>query len=140
MMSSRNSTFLNEKMPLHASLQQAIFIYCDNWVRCWCSRSGSSADLVLHRKHKDGRGNREFNGGKTKFIDVIDAVANIVNVIGIIIVVAIPIGLLRAVTLTLAYSVERMIVDHAMVRKHQLSGRQWARPQQSAQTKQASLH
>jgi Ca2+-transporting ATPase len=66
---------------------------------------------------EDDRGNREFNGAKTKFDDVLNAVVNIVAAAVTIIVVAIPEGLPLAVTLTLAYSMKRMMADNAMVRK-----------------------
>ncbi|XP_062144666.1 putative calcium-transporting ATPase 13, plasma membrane-type [Alnus glutinosa] len=66
---------------------------------------------------QDDRGNREFNGSKTKFDDVLNAVVNIVAAAVTIIVVAIPEGLPLAVTLTLAYSMKRMMADNAMVRK-----------------------
>jgi Ca2+-transporting ATPase len=65
----------------------------------------------------DSRGNREFNGGKTKSDDVLNAVVKIVAAAVTIIVVAIPEGLPLAVTLTLAYSMKRMMTDQAMVRK-----------------------
>lgn len=66
---------------------------------------------------KDGGGNKEFNGNKTKFDDVMNSVMDIVAAAVTIIVVAIPEGLPLAVTLTLAYSMKRMMADHAMVRK-----------------------
>ncbi|XP_022760199.1 putative calcium-transporting ATPase 13, plasma membrane-type [Durio zibethinus] len=65
----------------------------------------------------DENGNREFNGSKTKAHDIINAVVGIVAAAVTIIVVAIPEGLPLAVTLTLAYSMKRMMADHAMVRK-----------------------
>ncbi|KAK4596412.1 hypothetical protein RGQ29_014444 [Quercus rubra] len=66
---------------------------------------------------KDDKGNKEFNGSKTKFDDVMNAVLSIVSAAITIIVVAIPEGLPLAVTLTLAYSMKCMMADHAMVRK-----------------------
>ncbi|XWS13734.1 hypothetical protein CRYUN_Cryun36dG0063500 [Craigia yunnanensis] len=66
---------------------------------------------------KDENGNREFNRGKTKADDVINAVVGIVAAAVTIVVVAIPEGLPLAVTLTLAYSMKRMMADQAMVRK-----------------------
>ncbi|KAM7462870.1 hypothetical protein LguiA_030993 [Lonicera macranthoides] len=66
---------------------------------------------------KDGNGNIEFRGGETKVDDVINAVVGIVAAAVTIIVVAIPEGLPLAVTLTLAYSMKRMMADQAMVRK-----------------------
>ncbi|KAM3683405.1 hypothetical protein ACJW31_12G144900 [Castanea mollissima] len=66
---------------------------------------------------RDDKGNKEFNGSKTKFDDVMNAVVSIVSAAVTIIVVAIPEGLPLAVTLTLAYSMKCMMADHAMVRK-----------------------
>ncbi|KAL5782715.1 hypothetical protein ACOSP7_007744 [Xanthoceras sorbifolium] len=65
----------------------------------------------------DENGNQEFNGSKTKTDDIINAVVRIVAAAVTIVVVAIPEGLPLAVTLTLAYSMKRMMVDQAMVRK-----------------------
>ncbi|XVE81696.1 hypothetical protein DITRI_Ditri15bG0086300 [Diplodiscus trichospermus] len=65
----------------------------------------------------DENGNREFNRGKTKADDIINAVVGIVAAAVTIVVVAIPVGLPLAVTLTLAYSMKRMMADQAMVRK-----------------------
>ncbi|KAJ4955707.1 hypothetical protein NE237_012490 [Protea cynaroides] len=65
---------------------------------------------------KDEKGNVEFNG-RTKFDDVMNAVVGIVSAAVSIVVVAIPEGLPLAVTLTLAYSMKRMMADHALVRK-----------------------
>ncbi|XVE81697.1 hypothetical protein DITRI_Ditri15bG0086400 [Diplodiscus trichospermus] len=65
----------------------------------------------------DENGNREFNRGKTKADDIINAVVGIVAAAVTIVVVAVPEGLPLAVTLTLAYSLKRMMADQAMVRK-----------------------
>ncbi|XWS08904.1 hypothetical protein CRYUN_Cryun40dG0040600 [Craigia yunnanensis] len=65
----------------------------------------------------DEKGNREFNRGNTKADDVINAIVGIVAAAVTIVVVAIPEGLPLAVTLTLAYSMKRMMADQAMVRK-----------------------
>jgi Ca2+-transporting ATPase len=65
----------------------------------------------------DDNGNKEFNGNKTKVDDIVNAVVGIVAAAVTIVVVAIPEGLPLAVTLTLAYSMKRMMVDQAMVRK-----------------------
>ncbi|KAI3937314.1 hypothetical protein MKW98_001885 [Papaver atlanticum] len=62
-------------------------------------------------------GQREFNGSKTKFNDVMNAVVRIISDAVTIVVVAIPEGLPLAVTLTLAYSMKRMMADQAMVPK-----------------------
>jgi Ca2+-transporting ATPase len=66
---------------------------------------------------KDDNGNKEFNGSKTKVDDIVNAVVGIVAAAVTIVVVAIPEGLPLAVTLTLAYSMKRMMADQAMVRK-----------------------
>ncbi|KAK7316249.1 hypothetical protein VNO77_35130 [Canavalia gladiata] len=66
---------------------------------------------------KDDNGIREFNGSKTKFDDIMNAVVGIVAVVFTIVVVAIPEGLLLAVTQILAYSMRKMMADLAMVRK-----------------------
>ncbi|TKY60973.1 Calcium-transporting ATPase 12 [Spatholobus suberectus] len=66
---------------------------------------------------RDEMGNREFVGRKTKFDDVMNAVVGIVAAAVTIVVVAIPEGLPLAVTLTLAYSMKKMMRDNAMVRR-----------------------
>ncbi|CAN8268706.1 unnamed protein product [Cochlearia groenlandica] len=66
---------------------------------------------------KDENGNREYNGKKTNSDEIINAVIEMVAAAVTIIVVAIPEGLPLAVTLTLAYSMKRMMKDQAMVRK-----------------------
>ncbi|KAL2229968.1 UNVERIFIED_CONTAM: putative calcium-transporting ATPase 13, plasma membrane-type [Sesamum indicum] len=66
---------------------------------------------------RDENGNKEFNGNKTRVDDVINAVVGIIAAAVTIIVVAIPEGLPLAVTLTLAYSMKRMMADQAMVKK-----------------------
>ncbi|GLT78634.1 hypothetical protein SLA2020_501630 [Shorea laevis] len=65
----------------------------------------------------DENGNTEFNGSSTKTDDIINAVVGIVASAVTIVVVAIPEGLPLAVTLTLAYSMKKMMADQAMVRK-----------------------
>ncbi|XP_042518142.1 putative calcium-transporting ATPase 13, plasma membrane-type [Macadamia integrifolia] len=69
------------------------------------------------RNTEDEYGNREFNGSKTKIDDMLNAVVRIISDAVTIVVVAIPEGLPLAVTLTLAYSMKRMMADQAMVRK-----------------------
>ncbi|KAJ9700487.1 hypothetical protein PVL29_006012 [Vitis rotundifolia] len=66
---------------------------------------------------EDENGNQEFNGSKTKADDIVNAVVGIIAAAVTIVVVAIPEGLPLAVTLTLAYSMKRMMADQAMVRK-----------------------
>ncbi|XP_044468403.1 putative calcium-transporting ATPase 13, plasma membrane-type [Mangifera indica] len=65
----------------------------------------------------DENGNREFNGIKTKFDEIMNVVVRIIAAAVTIVVVAIPEGLPLAVTLTLAYSMKRMMADNALVRK-----------------------
>ena len=65
----------------------------------------------------DENGNRQYNGKKTKFDDIMNGIVHIISVAVTIIVVAIPEGLPLAVTLTLAYSMKRMMADQAMVRR-----------------------
>ncbi|PRQ36156.1 putative calcium-transporting ATPase [Rosa chinensis] len=62
-------------------------------------------------------GNKEYNGSKTKSNDIINAVIGIVAAAVTIVEVAIPEGLPLAVILSLAFSMRRMMVDNAMVRK-----------------------
>lgn len=66
---------------------------------------------------EDDYGNQEYNGSRTDINDVINSVLRIVSAAVTIVVVAIPEGLPLAVTLTLAYSMKRMMADQAMVRK-----------------------
>lgn len=66
---------------------------------------------------RDENGTPEFNGSKTSTDDIINTIVDIVAAAVTIIVVAIPEGLPLAVTLTLAYSMKRMMADQAMVRK-----------------------
>ncbi|XP_043720891.1 calcium-transporting ATPase 12, plasma membrane-type-like [Telopea speciosissima] len=64
----------------------------------------------------DEKGYREFSG-RTKFDVVVNALVGIVSAADTIVMVAIPEGLPLAVTLTLAYSVKRIMADHALVHK-----------------------
>ncbi|XVE73050.1 hypothetical protein DITRI_Ditri11bG0086700 [Diplodiscus trichospermus] len=59
----------------------------------------------------------KYDGSKTDVDDILNAVVRIVAAAVTIVVVAIPEGLPLAVTLTLAYSMKRMMADQAMVRK-----------------------
>ncbi|KAF8014445.1 hypothetical protein BT93_H0312 [Corymbia citriodora subsp. variegata] len=68
-------------------------------------------------KTQDENGNREFIAGQTTGNDIINSVVGIIAAAVTIVVVAIPEGLPLAVTLTLAYSMKRMMADQAMVRK-----------------------
>ncbi|XP_022743353.1 calcium-transporting ATPase 12, plasma membrane-type-like [Durio zibethinus] len=108
---------LNEETPLQARLSK---------LTSYIGKIGLSvAVLVLlvlliryftgHTKDKNGKS--EYNGSKAKFDDVMNSVVGIIAAAVTIVVVAIPEGLPLAVTLTLAYSMKRMMRDHAMVRK-----------------------
>lgn len=66
---------------------------------------------------QDQNGNREFKGVDRDWNDVFNSVLRVVSTAVTIVVVAIPEGLPLAVTLTLAYSMKRMMADQAMVRK-----------------------
>ncbi|KAM7527232.1 hypothetical protein LguiB_030642 [Lonicera macranthoides] len=66
---------------------------------------------------EDENGNREYNGSDRDVNDVFNSVLRIFAAAVTIVVVAIPEGLPLAVTLTLAYSMKRMMADQAMVRK-----------------------
>ncbi|XP_059660442.1 calcium-transporting ATPase 12, plasma membrane-type [Cornus florida] len=66
---------------------------------------------------EDQNGNQEYIGKRTDIDDVFNSVVRIVAAAVTIVVVAIPEGLPLAVTLTLAYSMKRMMADQAMVRK-----------------------
>ncbi|KAI3678880.1 hypothetical protein L6452_38184 [Arctium lappa] len=66
---------------------------------------------------EDENGKREYNGKSTNINVVFDSVTRIFSAAVTIVVVAIPEGLPLAVTLTLAYSMKRMMADQAMVRK-----------------------
>ncbi|KAK8339730.1 hypothetical protein V6Z11_A08G055300 [Gossypium hirsutum] len=66
---------------------------------------------------EDDNGQTEYRGSETDVDDILNAVVRIVAAAVTIVVVAIPEGLPLAVTLTLAYSMKRMMADQAMVRK-----------------------
>ncbi|KAJ1429225.1 P-type ATPase [Sesbania bispinosa] len=66
---------------------------------------------------KDLYGNPEFVAGKTSISNAIDGVIKIFTIAVTIVVVAVPEGLPLAVTLTLAYSMRKMMADKALVRR-----------------------
>lgn len=66
---------------------------------------------------EDENGNKEYNGKHTSVNEIFDSITGVFSTAVTIVVVAIPEGLPLAVTLTLAYSMKRMMSDHAMVRK-----------------------
>ncbi|RXH78208.1 hypothetical protein DVH24_001726 [Malus domestica] len=59
----------------------------------------------------------KFEGSKTKIGDTMNAVVDMVAVAVIVVVIAIPEGFPLAVTLTLAYSMKKMMADQALVRR-----------------------
>ncbi|KAI9084488.1 hypothetical protein K1719_033476 [Acacia pycnantha] len=66
---------------------------------------------------KDENGNVEFVPGQTSISSAIDGVVEVFTIAVTIVVVAVPEGLPLAVTLTLAYSMRKMMVDKALVRR-----------------------
>ncbi|XP_051150223.1 calcium-transporting ATPase 10, plasma membrane-type [Andrographis paniculata] len=65
----------------------------------------------------DPQGRPQFVAGQTKVGDAIDGFIKIFTVAVTIVVVAVPEGLPLAVTLTLAYSMRKMMADKALVRR-----------------------
>ncbi|KAM1192202.1 hypothetical protein ACFX2G_012803 [Malus domestica] len=59
----------------------------------------------------------KFEGSKTKIGDTMNAVVDMVAVAVIVVVIAIPEGFPLAVTLTLAYSMKKMMADQALVKR-----------------------
>ncbi|XP_024029814.1 calcium-transporting ATPase 9, plasma membrane-type isoform X1 [Morus notabilis] len=68
-----------------------------------------------HTKTHDG--SRQFIRGRTSVSDAVDGVIKIFTIAVTIVVVAVPEGLPLAVTLTLAYSMRKMMADKALVRR-----------------------
>lgn len=68
-----------------------------------------------HTKNFDG--SPQFKAGKTKASTAVDGAIKILTVAVTIVVVAVPEGLPLAVTLTLAYSMRKMMRDKALVRR-----------------------
>ncbi|KAI3442550.1 Calcium-transporting ATPase, partial [Psidium guajava] len=68
-----------------------------------------------HTTNSDG--SVQFVKGQTKVDDILDGVVKIVTIAVTIVVVAVPEGLPLAVTLTLAYSMRKMMADKALVRR-----------------------
>ncbi|XP_057979872.1 calcium-transporting ATPase 10, plasma membrane-type isoform X2 [Malania oleifera] len=68
-----------------------------------------------HTKNPDG--SIQFIKGRTHVGDAIDGAVKIITVAVTIVVVAVPEGLPLAVTLTLAYSMRKMMADKALVRR-----------------------
>ncbi|XP_019197914.1 PREDICTED: calcium-transporting ATPase 9, plasma membrane-type-like [Ipomoea nil] len=68
-----------------------------------------------HTKNPDGT--VQFKAGRTRVGDAVDGAIKIFTVAVTIVVVAVPEGLPLAVTLTLAYSMRKMMADKALVRR-----------------------
>ena len=68
-----------------------------------------------HTKDLDGK--VQFVSGETSISDAVDGVIKIFTIAVTIVVVAVPEGLPLAVTLTLAYSMRKMMADKALVRR-----------------------
>ncbi|XP_030544971.1 calcium-transporting ATPase 10, plasma membrane-type [Rhodamnia argentea] len=68
-----------------------------------------------HTKNSDG--SRQFKAGKTSVSKAVDGAIKIFTIAVTIVVVAVPEGLPLAVTLTLAYSMRKMMADKALVRR-----------------------
>ncbi|KAJ9141294.1 hypothetical protein P3X46_031842 [Hevea brasiliensis] len=68
-----------------------------------------------HSKNADGT--PQFQAGKTSVGDAVDGAIKILTIAVTIVVVAVPEGLPLAVTLTLAYSMRKMMADRALVRR-----------------------
>ncbi|XP_042490891.1 calcium-transporting ATPase 10, plasma membrane-type-like [Macadamia integrifolia] len=68
-----------------------------------------------HSKNPDG--SVQFIKGKTSLSQAVDGAVQIITVAVTIVVVAVPEGLPLAVTLTLAYSMRKMMLDKALVRR-----------------------
>ncbi|KAI3437157.1 Cation_ATPase_C domain-containing protein [Psidium guajava] len=66
---------------------------------------------------KDAEGHVQFIKGSTSISRVVDDIIKIVTIAVTIVVVAVPEGLPLAVTLTLAYSMRKMMADKALVRR-----------------------
>ncbi|TKY64678.1 Calcium-transporting ATPase 9 [Spatholobus suberectus] len=66
---------------------------------------------------KDVHGNVQFVAGTTSVSNAVDGVIKIFTIAVTIVVVAVPEGLPLAVTLTLAYSMRKMMADKALVRR-----------------------
>ncbi|KAK9218411.1 hypothetical protein WN943_007048 [Citrus x changshan-huyou] len=116
-MMSSISHELNEETPLQARLNK--LTSCIGKIGLTVAVLVLAVMLIRYftGNTRDETGKREFLGRKTKVDDVMNSVINIIAAAVTIIVVAIPEGLPLAVTLTLAFSMKRMMKEHAMVRK-----------------------
>ncbi|KAI5079340.1 hypothetical protein GOP47_0004819 [Adiantum capillus-veneris] len=67
--------------------------------------------------HSSSSGDPKFVAGETSATDIMDALVHIFSIAVTIVVVAVPEGLPLAVTLTLTYSMRKMMRDNALVRR-----------------------
>ncbi|KAL0388521.1 UNVERIFIED_CONTAM: putative calcium-transporting ATPase 13, plasma membrane-type [Sesamum radiatum] len=116
MMSSVHSESI-EQTPLQARLKKLILLTGMFGLVVGCLVLAALLVRYFTGTTTYENGNKEFNGSKTKADDVIKAVVGIIATAVTIVVVAVPQGLPLAVTLTLAYSMRRMMADRALVRK-----------------------
>ena len=102
----------NEETPLQSRLNKLTFSI---------GKVGLSVAFLIVRyfsgNARDENGNQEFNGRRTKFDDILNAVVGIIVDAVTIVVVAIPQGLPLAVTLTHSYSMKKMVADQTTARK-----------------------
>ncbi|PKI40236.1 hypothetical protein CRG98_039354, partial [Punica granatum] len=66
---------------------------------------------------RNSNGTVQFHKGETSISQIVDDIIKIVTIAVTIVVVAVPEGLPLAVTLTLAYSMRKMMADKALVRR-----------------------
>ncbi|KAJ6757338.1 CATION TRANSPORTING ATPASE [Salix koriyanagi] len=116
-MMSSISRDLDEQTPLQARL---------NKLTSYIGKVGLTVAIVVlvvmmiryfTGNTRDNNGQKEYFGSKTKVSDVLDSVVGIIAAAVTTVEVAIPEGLPLAVTITLAYSMKRMMKDNARVRK-----------------------
>lgn len=67
--------------------------------------------------HSSSSGDAKFQAGHSSATDVMNALVHIFSIVVTIVVVAVPEGLPLAVTLTLTYSMRKMMMDNALVRR-----------------------
>ncbi|KAL2229976.1 calcium-transporting ATPase 12, plasma membrane-type [Sesamum indicum] len=116
MMSSVHSESI-EQTPLQARLKKFTLLTGMFGLVVGCLVLAALLVRYFTRTTTYDNGNKEFNGSKTKAEDVINTIVGIIATAVTIVVVSIPQGLPLAVTLTLAYSMRRLMADRALVRK-----------------------
>ncbi|MCO5567542.1 hypothetical protein L7F22_021236 [Adiantum nelumboides] len=113
LLSNDNGT---EETPLQARLAQAA---------TFIGKVGLSVALLVlviliifyFTGHSSSSGDAKFVAGETSATDVMNSLVHIFSIAITIVVVAVPEGLPLAVTLTLAYSMRKMMKDNALVRR-----------------------